>query len=34
MPHIHWVTRGTGTPEDKDEVNIAKLANVMGEYVI
>ncbi len=20
-PHIHWVTRGTGTPKDRDEVN-------------
>ena len=19
--HIHWVTRGTGTPKDRDEVN-------------
>ena len=21
MSHIHWVARGTGTPNDKDEVN-------------
>jgi hypothetical protein len=21
MSHIHWVDRGTGTPEDKDEFN-------------
>ena len=21
MSRIHWVTRGTGTPKDKDEVN-------------
>ncbi len=21
IPHIHWVTRGTGTPKDKDEVD-------------
>jgi hypothetical protein len=21
MPRIHWVTRRTGTPKDKDEVN-------------
>ena len=21
MTRIHWVTRGTGTPKDKDEVN-------------
>jgi hypothetical protein len=22
VPHIHWVDRGTGTPKDRDEVNI------------
>ena len=21
-PHIHWAARGTGTPKDRDEVNI------------
>ncbi len=21
MSHIHWVSRGTGTPKDKEEVN-------------
>ncbi len=21
VSHIHWVVRGTGTPEDRDEVN-------------
>jgi hypothetical protein len=21
MTHIHWVSRGTGTPKDRDEVN-------------
>ncbi len=21
MSHVHWVTRGTVTPKDKDEVN-------------
>jgi hypothetical protein len=21
IPRMHWVVRGTGTPEDKDEVN-------------
>jgi hypothetical protein len=21
MSRIHWVTRGTGTPKDRDEVN-------------
>ncbi len=34
MSHIHWVVRGTGTPEDRDEVNRREVASVMGECVI
>ena len=35
MPRIHWVTRGTGTPEDTDEVNIRELIpHLNREFVI
>jgi hypothetical protein len=28
MSHIHWVGRGTGTPQDKDEVKEVKRREV------
>ena len=28
--HIHWVTRGTGTPNDKDEVNKREVCECDG----
>ena len=28
--HIHWVTRGTGTPKDKDEVNKGEVCECDG----
>ena len=30
MTHIHWVTRGTGTPKDKDEVNTCETFECDG----
>ena len=30
MSHIHWVTRGTETPEDKDEVNKREICECDG----
>ncbi len=32
--HIHWVTRGTWTPKDIDEVINERFVSVMGECVI
>ena len=29
---MHWVTRGTGTPKDKDEVNRRDCFKVGGEH--
>ena len=35
MSRIHWVARGTGTPEDTDEVNIRELLpHLNREFVI
>jgi hypothetical protein len=31
---MHWVSRGTGTPKNRDEVNNKIFASVMGECVI
>ncbi len=28
--HIHWVTRGTGTPKDRDEVNRREVCECGG----
>ncbi len=33
MTHIRWVTQGTGTPKDKDEVNKDEDCEC-SEYVI
>jgi hypothetical protein len=30
MPRIHWVTRGTGTPKDRDEVNKREVCECDG----
>jgi hypothetical protein len=30
MSHIHWVERGTGTPKDRDEVNIREVYECDG----
>ena len=30
MSHIHWVVRGTGTPEDRDEVNRREVCKCDG----
>ncbi len=30
MPRRHWVGRGTGTPEDKDEVNRREVCECEG----
>ncbi len=30
MSHIHWVDRGTGTPNDRDEVNKREVCECDG----
>ncbi len=30
MSHIHWVAQGTGTPNDKDEVNKREVCECDG----
>ena len=30
MPHIHWGSRGTGTPKHKDEVNKREVCECDG----
>ena len=32
-PHILWVTWGTGTPKDRDEVIDEMFESEMGEFV-
>jgi hypothetical protein len=34
MSRIHWVVRGTGTPIDRDEVNIREVCECDGECVM
>ena len=33
VSHIHWVTRGTGTPEGRDEVNRRNNERLKGNGV-
>ena len=30
MSHKHWVARGTGTPQDRDEVNKREVSECDG----
>jgi hypothetical protein len=29
MPHLHWVTWGTGTPKDRDEVKRRNVCEIV-----